>query len=375
MERRIKGRRGGSDSTVELYLVGVRDYLRSVNLEYEPDKAIELMKQGKIDPTITIDEWIDQVLERCSSGTVRKYIDGVKRWLTANRIKVEWDSIEKPKYEATEIDRAPTTEELQKILLHTYTLRDKSIILCAKSSGLRIGTLLGLNFSDLDFNSFEDVVTVTVRGEKGRKIGKNEVYLTFFDQEAKQMLLQYVEKRKHQGETITKDTPLFPAGTDSQKNLHPNVFRIQWHRILERAGLGHKTKTGSWHELHFHTLRKFFDTKCKNAGIHPSYIQHWMTHKGGKSLDTYLDSSYFKPLLEDHIERYRKVIPHLTIRTEIGNERIKKLEQKLEKARKEIQKLQENNKELRELADLLKERDVFKLLRDAAKWAPKREES
>jgi len=79
-----------------------------------------------------------------------------------------------------------------------------------------------------------------------------------------------------------------------------------WIRLLENAGLDQKSY--KWHELHFHTLRKFFKSECVNAGIKNQYIEFWMGHSGG-----YLDSSYFRESLKEHIAEYQKAISCLCI--------------------------------------------------------------
>ena len=333
MQRRIKGRKKGSDATVELYAFGVRDYLGSLNLE-SPDKAIQLMQQKKVDPTTTIDEWIDVLLERVSSGTARKYIGGVKRWLQVNKIPVNWNDIEMPVYESEEEDRAPTTEDLHTILNYIYHLRDKAVVFCALSSGLRIGTLLTLTWGDCNFDFFDDVVVVVVKSAPGRKIRGKKAFITFFGPEAREALLAYKLDREKQGEQITAETYLFPATTNKTKPISVATFRVQWIRILERSGLAQKSEGGKWHELHFHVLRKWFETKCKIAGVKASFYQHWMTHKGGKDPETYLDRSYFKPILDEHVVEYRKAIPQLTLKT-VSESTLKTLQKSLKQLERE----------------------------------------
>jgi len=354
MQMRIKGRKKGSDSTVQLYAFGVRDYLQFIDLKDGPDKAVQSMREGKIDPTLTIDDWIDNLLQRVSSGTARKYIGGVKRWLQVNKIPVEWDDIEMPVYESVEEDRAPTTEELRTILTYAYQLRDKAIILCATSSGLRIGTLLSLTYGDCNFTFFDEIVVVTVKPAPGRKIRGKKAFITFFSPEARETFLAYKTQREKRGEKMTAESFLFPATTEKTKPMSTATFRVQWLRILKRAGLAQKSEGGKWHELHFHVLRKWFETRCKIAGVKPSFYQHWMTHKGGKDPETYLDASYFKPLFDEHAAEYRKVIPHLAIKTvsettmKLLQNSLKERDQSVEALRARIEELEKKNVELKQ---------------------------
>jgi hypothetical protein len=85
-----------------------------------------------------------------------------------------------------------------------------------------------------------------------------------------------------------------------------DVLQRSWTRLLKKAGLD--KKSGKWHELHFHTLRKYFETQRINAGVRRPYIEFWLGHKG-----EYLDDSYFRANLQEHLTEYTKAIPYLSI--------------------------------------------------------------
>jgi len=276
-----------------------------------------------------------------------------------------------PVYESVEEDRSPTTEELRQILTYTYLLRDKAAILCAASSGLRIRTLLSLAYGDCDFTSFDDVVVVIVNSAPGRKIRGNKAFVTFFSPEARETLLAYRTEREKRGEQITSETYLFPATTDRSKPISTGTFRVQWLRILKRSGLAQKSEGGKWHELHFHVLRKWFETRCKIAGVKASFYQYWMTHKGGKDPETYLDTSYFKPVFKEHVTEYRKVIPYLALKTisettlKMVQNSLKERDDETKTLRARIEELEKKNSELKQRLNgyVLNESQVSELLR------------
>lgn len=83
-------------------------------------------------------------------------------------------------------------------------------------------------------------------------------------------------------------------------------LNVAWNRLLEKVGLDDKSH--KWHELHFHTLREYFQTECQNADANRPYIEFWMGHKG-----EYLDDSYFRANLKEHINEYQKAISRLRI--------------------------------------------------------------
>lgn len=302
LQLRILGRKQGSEETVTSYCTGIRDFCNYLKIE-DPDQVIEQIRNGNIDITTTIDLWIDDMtIRKLANKSMLAFFFGVKKWLKTNGIKVEWDEIELPSGETVEEDRAPTSEELRDIInLGCQKIHHKTITLCAKSSGLRPGTLLSLRWEDLDFNTFQDVVVVVVKAEKGRKFKGKKIFITFFDSEAKRMLLKYKEELERNGETITPETKVF--------NINKDAWRAQWSRILKRANK--KEIKRKWNMLHFYTLRKFFETRCKIAGVSASFYQHWMCHKGGKDPATYLDSAYFRPILEEHYKEYKKAMPEL----------------------------------------------------------------
>ncbi len=70
--------------------------------------------------------------------------------------------------------------------------------------------------------------------------------------------------------------------------------------------LGLAKKSTNWHELHIHTLRKYFRSNC--VGVDASYREMWMGHKG-----QYLDISYFSAEEQRHLDEYRKIVQYLTI--------------------------------------------------------------
>ena len=271
-----------------------------------------------------IDDFIDYALDEMpnkqknqdstqkgrSHNTVRNYVFGVKKWFDQNDIKVNWDKIEMPTgTEIKEHDRAPTKEELRTLLTHCSSSRDKAIIYCNTSCGLRINTLLSLTVDDADF-SYPDVARFTVVRKAGRKFGSRRsgssgsLFITWITPEAKDALKSYLEERERSVETITKDSPLFTDAYYKGTFVTIDAYGRVWTRLLKRAGLA--KKSNNWHELHIHTMRKYFRSNC--IGVDASYREMWMGHKG-----QYLDMSYFRAEEQRHLDEYRKVVQYLDI--------------------------------------------------------------
>lgn len=307
-------RRMGSPATVNGYVGGLKRFTEFLG-EGDPEVVLEKILGGEIDPFQVVNEegsgFIDTMLETRANRTVHTYLYGVKKWLEVNGVDVRWDRVEMPTTAVTvEKDRAPTIEEIIKLLNHATQVKDRVAILVLSSSGLRIGTFLSLKWGDVDFE-YPDVARITVKRAIGRKFsnrgargGESQLFVTWITPEAKETLLEYKRFRESQGEMITSESPLFDS--DLKKGGHMTVsgFHHRWYRILKRAGLD--MKSNKFHVLHVHTLRKFFRSRC--VGVDPSFREQWMGHKGG-----YLDESYFRAEEERHLNEYRRVIPHLSV--------------------------------------------------------------
>jgi len=304
-------RRLGSEGTVQNYVNYVAKFVDFMGA-IDPEKALEDMQAGRVDVGEKVDAFISYALDELdkSHSTVRNYVFGVKKWLDLNGVEVNWTKIEMPTSNMVrEEDRAPTKEDLRRLLNHASGSRDRAVIYVATSSGLRIGTLLSLRVGDVDF-SYPDVARLTVKRKRGRKFGNKRgrnagrYFVSWVTPEAKKALRHYLEERQAAGEQLTEESPLI--GDAYHKGEFQNVegYERVWARLLRRAGLAQKSSR--WYKLHIHTLRKYFRSNC--VGVDASYRERWMGHKG-----LYLDMSYFKAEEPLHLTEYRKAIPHLTI--------------------------------------------------------------
>jgi len=294
VQRSVAGkRRMGSMNTVQVYVRGIRSFVKDYLRLPSPEVAIQKFKRGELDATALVDSFIDWGLEKWSHSTVRNSVFGIKKWLELNRVKVNWKTVELPtSSEIQEADRAPTKEQLRKLLDHSYSTRNKAAVLVLASSGLRAGTMLSLTLGDVDFD-YPDVARISVVRKRGRKFGSRRgmtngrYYCTFITPEAKETLLSYLDERRNAGEKLTPASPLIGDAYHRGKFITINIFQKSWHRMLKKAGLNEKSNR--WYVLHLHTLRKFFRSNC--VGVDPSY----------------------RAEEEKHLAEYRKAIPHLTI--------------------------------------------------------------
>jgi integrase len=304
-------RRMGSEGSVVNYVKGVRKFCR-FNGIIDPEELLQKLRNGDVDAGKSVDAYIDYALteEKLAHGYVRNLIFGIKKWFELNGVRVDWDQIELPtSTETAETDRAPTKEELKMLLNHANSARDRALIYCGSSSGLRIGTLLSLTVGDADF-TYPEVARFTVERKRGRKFStsrsgsQGRLFVSWITPEAKMALQQYLKEREAAGEKLTPESPLFTDTYYYSKFLTVEDLDGVWGRLLRRAGLAQKSHR--WFMLHIHTLRKYFRSNC--VGVDISYRERWMGHKG-----LYLDMSYFMAEEQLHLNEYRKAIPHLTI--------------------------------------------------------------
>jgi integrase len=296
MIERMKSKRNPkSINTIALYCNAVLTYTKHYLKTETPEQAL---KQTK---TETIDKFIDFLME--SKGytpkSVRVLFYGVKYWLETNNVKIAEVQLPKSTIIKT-FDRAPNRSELEKLLTFT-DIRGKALIEIAVSSGLRLDTILSLKWKDISFN--ENTI-INVQPLEGRKTSKP--FFTFLTPEATKIVREYQNWLIREGFPMSPESYIIVNVNMPNRKISSNAMTMWWNRLLKQAGLTEKTH--KYYVLHFHTLRKYFKTACTNADVKREYIEFWMGHRGA-----YLDDSYFRASLEDHIHEYQKAIPYLSI--------------------------------------------------------------
>ena len=303
-------RRMGSEVSVSVYVSAIKKFIKYLDYS-NPEEALEAMQNGSVNAEEKVDGFIDYALDslKLSHSTTRSHTFGIKKWLELSGVEVNWKKIDLPTAtETVEEDRAPTKEDLKKLLNHAGSARDRFVIFAATSSGLRIGTLLSLKVGDVDL-SYPDVARLTVERRRGRKFSSRgraagKLFVTWITPEAKQGLEAYLLEREGAGEVLTSESPLISDYNYKGSFISVEAYEKVWYRILKRAGLAQKSNR--YYMLHLHTLRKYFRSNC--IGVDASYREKWMGHKG-----LYLDMSYFRAEETLHLMEYRKTITHLTI--------------------------------------------------------------
>jgi integrase len=287
----------GSKHTLYQYVFGIYRFCNWINKQ--PDKIIqEIQQESSIEKYIEdIDNFIgDLQAEDLAPGTINNHVKGVKALFRVNRIDLQLPfrlrkTVRYP-------DRAPTPEELTKII-NIADLRDKVIISILALSGIRVGTLVQLQYRHVKHDLENGIVPIHLHIEAEITKGKYHSYDTFIGHEAVEYLKAYLESRRIGNErleggkkcgmppeTITDFSPLIRNKHKAQVTpITPNAVHSIIHNLYRKAGLIQKSGKVRY-SLRTHSIRKYFKTQlAANSEIPPDYVEYMMGH----TISTYND--------------------------------------------------------------------------------------
>ena len=288
----------GSKHTLYQYVFGIYRFSKWINKK--PDQIIKEVLDDKnaIDLYIeSIDNFIgDLQAEDLAPGPINNHVKGVKSLFRVNRISLQLPfrirkTVRYP-------DRSPTPEELAKII-DIADLRNKVIVSILALSGIRIGTLVKLQYRHIKNDLETGVTPINLHIEAEITKGKYHNYDTFIGCEATAYLKTYLDARrignerlesvKNRGmpsEEITDSSPLIRDRHKTQvKPITPSAVHSIIHTLYRKAGLienGGKIR----YDLRPHSIRKYFRTQLgANSKIPTDYIEYMMGH----TISTYND--------------------------------------------------------------------------------------
>lgn len=144
-------------------------------------------------------------------------------------------------------------EDLERMRDSCDNMRDLAIIDILSSTGMRVGELVNLNISDMDFKNRECVVLG--KGNKQRKV--------YFDARTKLHLLEYLQVRKDD------DNALFVSLNKPYQRLSINAVEVRL------RNLGKKLKII---KVHPHKFRRTLATKAIDKGMPIEQVQILLGH-------------------------------------------------------------------------------------------------
>ena len=303
-----------SSSTRECYLKKLKLFLRFAGMD--ADEVVDMAGNESKELEFIILKFVEWLKDRGVSGsTIRQHVQAIKHLLVMNDLEtaLNWEKLSKlmPKARKIGLDRAPTKEEIRKLLEYA-DIRLKALILLLCSSGIRIGSVEHLRW--------KHVKPVEYKGQRFAKLivpvskGEGEAYITFITPEAYEALLEYRRMREAEGEKITPESPLIRVVKWSKSKAKgtplpasSKTLRNEIHRLWERAGLRERSGGKPHGVKAVHGFRKFFATKLENAGAGRLIVETLLGHRIS------VISNYFKPSERELLEAYAKAIQELTI--------------------------------------------------------------
>jgi len=319
--------------------------------QFNSYSALSKTTTVKIQPLL--ESYIQFLSDEKYPNSVPKYLDGVKAFLSHHNIDYNNRRLRKkfPKKKKPAGNEAYTLEQIQKLVDNAGSKRNKALILCLESSGIREGGISELKLGNVI--DTEDCKTLVVYENE------EEEYVTFMNPEASKAFDEYLEERKSHGEKLTDDSYAFIHEKVTHRNfenynkykpINEVLIRQLMLPIIENAKVDRKKIPSStrYRIAEVHGLRKFFATALNRAkievgdmmipAISQNDIEKLMGHKNG------LKGLYYDPQDLSLFQEYKKAIPELTI----GDiERVKEKNLRLEKERTELEKMNLENSHLK----------------------------
>ncbi len=114
------------------------------------------------------------------------------------------------------LEHIPSSEEILRMADAALSVRDRAMVLCAYTSGLRDSTFRALRYKDVKDDLANDTVLVPIYPEMKRVLDKacknNIPYFTFFDALSTEALRSYLRDRERRFGPIEDEEVLFPPG-------------------------------------------------------------------------------------------------------------------------------------------------------------------
>lgn len=285
----------------------------------------------KEDIQALIEEYVIYLKKTVNPNSVGTMMRGIKHFFIMNKIQLFWDLIQKmyPEKIKPSGEKPFSNENIRSMLLATTSKRNKTILHFLASTGSRIGIF----DYELSMKHLKDV------GEGCKAVlvyaGETEEYWSFLTPEATDVLKEYFDERKEDGEKLNSDSPIFRSkyslGFEKAKPLRLNSVQSLIFRILQNSDVKRIRINKNYDIQMAHGFRKRFNTILKlknevNSNIAEKILGHSVTHK--------LDNTYFVPSIDELFNEFKKAIPELTIsealrlkeQNKLKDEKIKTLE-------------------------------------------------
>jgi hypothetical protein len=256
-----------------------------------------------------------------TAATLKNFVKPLKVFCDSADITISWKKITRglPKARLASNDRAPTIDEIRKVLEYPDR-RIKPVVLTMASSGIRLGAWDLLQWKHVSpiVNENEEIIAAKLC----IYTGDIEQYYSFITTEAYNALRDWMDFRASYGEKITGESWIIrdiwqTTNIDygAKRGLATNPKKLKSSgikRLLERSlweqGIRQPLKDGekrhAWKAAH--GFRKFYKSRAEQF-MRPINVEITMGHDIGVS------ASYYKPTEKEVLEDYLKAVDLLTI--------------------------------------------------------------
>ena len=247
-------------------------------------------------------------------GSIRLWFAEVKGYLTHLDVEVYSERckqlIKLPKKHR--IREQSLTKELIVRILRILPLKLQTVILVAIASGMRIGEIVELKISDIDFET--KPTTINIRAETTKTREARETFLT---QEATQAVKDYLRRhfawKEGQTNSDIKNVRIFSRTssckreqkkTDPQRSSVDLFVHLLGNHLSKIPELNERNENER-RKIHWHAFRKYFYTVVSDVAGR-NFAEGLMGHR------FYMDT-YYTQSAEKRRKMYLKVEPYLTV--------------------------------------------------------------
>lgn len=308
-----------SSNTIVGYKTGLKHFANFVelNCHCNVQDIVVLIKDGKHDQYRLLNDFVVFLAKRgLKPKSIKLYVSATKGFLRHSGIKI-YDEDFKQVVKLPRVRRyreEPLTKELIVRLLRNMPPRLQTVILVLAASGIRIGELVQLKVSDVDFSS--KPTKIRIRAEITKTRESRDTYLT---DEATNSLKDYLRRfcgwKEDETNQAIMNKIIFAPPTQKKKKdgkkvhtpeqIAQGVLRNTLMRHIKNIPDLYKLNENGYYIFHFHAFRKFFFTVVSDV-CGPSFAHALMGHHD------YLDTYYNLPE-QKRQETYLKAEPYLTI--------------------------------------------------------------
>jgi len=306
-----------SDKTIATYKTALNHFRKFLKLQYSCNELqiVDQIKSEKIDLYTVIRDFIIYLDQKhIRPRGIHSYLSGLKGFLRHMGIKINSDDFKQlvkiPK--VTRTREIPVTKEMILRVMRNSSPKLQTAILVCTSSGLRIGELVQLKLSDIDFGS--NPTKINIRAEIAKGSMSRETFMT---SEATCALQDYLKRYfgwiQNEPNLSLQNTMIFGRISEVKTGPTPKfsldsakqILQMSLHKQIENIPeLNIKNENGLL-AIHFHALRKFFRTTLGNA-CGRDYAEALMGHS------FYMDTYYQLPE-EKKKQMYLDAEPQLTL--------------------------------------------------------------